>query len=55
VTLDFNHHKDCQANDFFTPFNYRVDDETNSKHGDEDEEIRSTKDGEDRPSSSGLF
>lgn len=33
---------------------YRHDDETNSKMGDEDEEIRSTKD-EDRPSSSGNF
>jgi chromodomain-helicase-DNA-binding protein 7 len=35
---------------------YRHDDETNSKHGDadeNDEEVRSTKDGEDRPSSSG--
>jgi hypothetical protein len=41
-----------------SPFNCRVDDETNSKHGDadeNDEEIRSTKDGEDRPSSSGWF
>lgn len=39
------------------PYHYRNDDETNSKHGDadeNDEEVRSTKDGEDRPSSSGL-
>lgn len=38
-------------------FYYRIDDETSSKHGDvdeNDEEVRSTKDGEDRPSSSGL-
>lgn len=35
-------------------FLYRNDDETNSKHGDDDEDIRSTKD-EDRPSSSGLL
>lgn len=37
---------------------YRHDDETNSKHGDvdeNDEEVRSTKDGEDRPSSSGKI
>ena len=34
-------------------FHCRNDDETNSKHGDDDEEVRSTKDGEDRPSSSG--
>ena len=40
----------------WTKKNYRHDDETNSKHGDvdeNDEEVRSTKDGEDRPSSSG--
>lgn len=39
-------------------FYYRNDDETSSKHGDvdeNDEEVRSTKDGEDRPSSSGLL
>lgn len=35
-------------------FHYRNDDETSSKHGDDDEEVRSTKD-EDRPSSSGLL
>jgi chromodomain-helicase-DNA-binding protein 7 len=36
----------------FRTFTCRNDDETNSKHGDDDEEVRSTKD-EDRPSSSG--
>lgn len=49
---------DCNQLTIGRTFHYRNDDETNSKLGDNDEndeEVRSTKDGEDRPSSSGKL